>query len=223
MKKKILIAVAAVVVLIAAIVLIVFAAGGEKVPAPTLSLEGSYMLAASVDAGDATVDGSQFVVFEGDQIALYRDGQQAFSGNFEIDGDHIKIPDMDRSYAVEKHNDNYVNFFTTDTTFLSLIRVSGTDAALGLADPAQIEGSWHVDYRSTDRTDDEVIRFAAGTIELYRNGAEAPAATGSYQIDEAGLLHADLSPASFQLLLQGEILYLIECETGYVWVLSAVA
>ncbi|MBR5094508.1 MAG: hypothetical protein IK095_05390 [Oscillospiraceae bacterium] len=224
MKKKILIGAVALAVLAALIVLIVFATGGEKTPEKTIDLEGTWMICSSVDAGTTTISDTQFAVFTGDQVTLYQDGQQFFTGAWSIDkSQHIQIPGMDRSYAVNVADPHNVTFYTTDTTFLNLIKVGDTARSFGLADPAELEGTWHIDHRSTDKAVDEVLRFENGTVSLFRNGEETASATGSYQIDDAGRLHADLSPSAFDMLHEGDILYLTDRDTGYVWVLSPVA
>ena len=210
MKKNVLLyVIGGVFIVLAIAALIVFILGTQNLGTEPFKLEGTWKVAARYKQA---VD-DEYMVFTEGTVTDYRNGKEAFSGEFAwINNDtSISIPSLDKEFYIHKKTDNIIVLVEpgdTDTTYRrwELIRIDEYPAQR-----ADIVGEWTVNVHSDGIVEGEQIIFTDTTLELYREGSLS--ASSAYNWNTETGFYVDLLESQCEAYRCGNKLMLLEYHT----------
>jgi len=158
-------------IIIAALVIFIIKTSGQGTE--PFAIEGTWKIHTKYDKA---VEG-EYLVFEGDTVKAYRNGQEILNTTYEWtkDGSHIVL-DTDKLSAnrffIKKHTDNHIILVEPGDTDSSKLRwelVRVADKA-GTFDKASIKGEWIVIWHAGRAGEAETIVFDDTNMKDYVNG-----------------------------------------------------
>ncbi len=222
MKKKsvMIIAVSAFVIVAIAVLMIFILSGDPTGDIKTVDLTGTWKVAAYFSNGTPALPENEFMIFTDDRAVAHRDGATiATSGYTLTDGKNLELPEISRSYIVERRTDNYIRLYENASVYMELIRYPNEDLGDISIDASKLRDRWNVVYRNTDTPiADEILVFTENQIEDYRNGSVEPAAVSDYAWTCEDCLFADRWGIEFQLIqFSDTTIFFIEKQSGLIW------
>jgi len=235
MKNKNLLWIIVAVVVIAAIIgMVVFVLSGEdpEQPQDTLKLDGTWKVAANVQAGQVTLLEDQFIVIADGTASMYKDGSaEPYAKSAFTLTPSTKYPDQDmnlteigRKYTVSPVTDNYIRLYENASVYMELIRHPNEDRSPVTAEESQIQGKWNVVYRNNGQTViNEQLDFNNGTLKDYRDGGAEPVATVEYTWSDGVISVPALHVEMVCCPLNENVILLVEIGTGFVWEIEKIS
>lgn len=222
MKKKTGIIVASAVVLVAIVALLIFVFSGKN-EVQTIDLTGVWKVTSNVVEGTVTIPQNEYMVFDGSIASDYRDGASTpyVTSKYNVSGDVLELSDISRTYHLAVHNGAYVSLYTSENTFMTIVKAASEEILNTTFDPSMITGKWNVSYRTTDQPiENEYLIFENGIISDYRNNSDQPTIEAEFQwngnIIQAPSLGIEMAGAR---IAEKEIV-LVDVNEGYVWILT---
>lgn len=219
MKKPIIIILGVVFVVAAAIVSIIFAFGGsEELPKnDTVSLEGNWIVPAMYVNDTPTFVQNQSMTFSKDQAAMYKDNSDTpyASSAYSInEAGQLILSDISREYKVDMKTKNCVRLYENTTTYMLLVRTSGTATADMLA------GKWNVTMKGDQLNNGESLEFSENSLNYYKAGSDKPAASSNFELSADGILSAEKLGLTMNCYPASENTILLIEQSGIVWELT---
>ncbi len=225
MKKKTLLIIGGAIALIAVIVLAIFAFSGEKEEAAmNINLEGTWKVAV-YNNGNMTIVDNEFMVFDEKTAKDYRgnNAEPFVSSNYTIDSNKLTLPDISKSYTIDRRTENYIRLYESQDTFLELIRYKNSDMSAIEVDPNLMSGKWDIVYRNTDKPySGSYLFFENGMIEQYQAGSNDPVASANYEIDDSHLVVDGWGKdmVIYQVNESTVVLVELASDKGFIWELQ---
>ena len=224
MKKKAIIIVASAFVAVAVAALVIFVLlGNPKDAVKEISLEGNWKIAAYFSNGTPTLPAKEYIAFTSTEATAYKDGAVIATSPYTFEnGTALNLPNMSRSYTVERRTDNYIRLYQSPTVYLELIRYPDNEFGDNTADKTKLPGKWNVVFRNADNpAASEVIEFTENELKDYQNGASEPSIATPYFWSADDCLTAEKMNIEFRLIQLSESkIFFIETKSGLIWELE---
>lgn len=233
-RKKLLFTLGGIFTAVTLAAMLLFVLSGDKITdAPntvTLDLDGTWKVAAYIQAGSSNLPDREYFVFMDDSASAYRSGesQPYATSSYELTASsypnlELNFPDISRKYTVSIVTDNYIRLYESSSVYMELIRYANDDLSdLNFGEDVVV-GSWNVVYRNTAEViTEEKIHFENSILNDYRNGGSDPVASVPYYWNENGYLCVDALGAEMLCYpLSEDVIFFVEVSTGYVWELHS--
>lgn len=222
MKKKLMIGVATVIVVAAIIGIAVFALSGGN-DSEAVSLIGVWKVVSTVSNGKAAIPQNEYMVFDEKTARDFRDGDTTpyASSTYSITGTELKFPDISRTYHLAVHTDACISLYTSENTYLTIVKAQNEEILEAPFDSSEITGKWLVIYRPTEQPiQNEYLVFSGQTMADYRNNAEQPAVEAEYVWDGNTIRVPSLGIEMTGARVAEDAIVLVDGQEGYVWLLS---
>lgn len=224
MKKKVVIGVAAAVVVVAIAALMVFVFSGKN-EENAFGLSGVWKVATNVNDGVVSIPQNEYMVFNEGEASDYRDGnaEPYVKSSYKIAGDVLELPDISRTYHIDRQTEEYISLYTNDNTFMTLVKAENETILNDSFDSRSISGKWNVTYRPTDKPIvNEYLIFNNGVLADYRDNAEQPAIEAEYEWNDNIIKAPALGIEMMGSRVATNKIVLIDINEGYVWLLTKV-
>lgn len=222
MKKKVYIGAAIVIVAIAMIALMVFVFSGK--PAETsLELSGVWKVAKNVNEGSISIPQNEYMIFNNGEASDYRDGDPTpfAKSSYKISGDTLELPDISRTYHISQQTEQYISLYTTDDTYISLVKADSEETLNSSFDPTSVTGKWNVVYRPTaEPIVNEYLIFENGILADYRDNSETPSIEAAYEWNDNVIKAPDLGVEMLGSKVAADRIILVDINEGYIWLLT---
>lgn len=222
MKKKIVISVVAAVVVIAIAALMVFVFSGKN-EENAFDLSGVWKVATNVSDGAVSIPQNEYMVFSEGKASDYRDGitEPYVTSSYKISGEVLELPDISRTYHIAQQTEGYISFYTSDNTFMTLVKAENETILNDSFDAQSVSGKWNVTYRPTDKPIvNEYLIFNDGVLADYRDNAEEPAIEAEYEWNDNIIKAPALGIEMMGARVATNKIILIDINEGYVWLLT---
>ena len=218
--KKIAIIAAAVLVVAAVAVMLVFVFSGDNGEVSEIKLDGTWKIVSSVNNSVVTMPENEFIVFDGATANMYKDGASdpfATSAYDVNEAGKLNLPDLSRSYQVDKKTDNVVILLQSDTYAMYLVRWANEDMSDVDFTADAIKGNWNVLCHACSTGVTETLEFDGSSFKDFRDGAEEPAFDKAYTVDGSTLSVPELNLSFVCYKGAGDTVYLVQELDGLVW------
>lgn len=222
-KKKVLICVVSVVVVAAIIALLCFVFLGKNEDSNNVRLDGVWKVTSNVTDGGVNIPENEYMIFSSDSVSDYRNGSNSpyASSKYKVDGDVLSLLDMSRTYHISKNTDSYISLYTSENTFMTLVKAESEDILTESFNPDSVTGKWNVIYRNTDKTiENEYFIFDNGKLTDYRNNSDKPTVETEYEWRENIIYSQSLGIEMACSYVAIDTIVLVDVNSGYVWILS---
>lgn len=217
MKKGMYIA-GGIVIVVAIALISVFLLTTGAPEAETIDLTGVWKVYRH---GDDLID-NEYMVFEGSQVADYRDGAETpfLSATFTSnDGTTLRMEDIGKEFAVRQVSENNVILVEPNTMEWKMFRVSANGVQPADFNRDFMIGKWSVILYAGQAKTDEVMEFTDTALADYRNGELYM--TGEYVWNADGTFEVPSIGHTFApYVVDEDSLILHDLTDGYLWELE---
>lgn len=222
MKKSVWIIIAAAIVVVALVLMVVFVLNGNDKPMVLVpDLKGNWRSAGNLTDGKGEVAYEAFT-FTDDKVTVKYDDHSVAS-KYAVTDDVITFDDFGKNYHINGSNEDIVRFFTSDNTFICLVRTKLTDEEYAAAEVSAPTGRWKVTYRSfATVVSEEIIVIGNDKIEDFRDGNSVPAFSSGYVWTDSRIVAADISKDMRVNFIDADHITFFETDTANVWLLERV-
>lgn len=222
MKRKFLVGAIAIIVVIAIVALMIFVFSGKDKES-SFDLNGVWKVANNVTDGSISIPQSEYIIFSEDEASGYRDGnaEPYIESSYNISGDVLELPDISRTYHIAQQTEQYISLYTTDKTYMVLVKADSEETLKNDFDSTSVSGKWSVTYRPTEEPIvNEYLVFENGMLADYRDNSEKPSIEAKYEWNDNIITVPDLEIEMMGSRVADSRIILVDVHDGYVWLLT---
>ena len=217
MKKHLWLIIGAVVAVAAIVVSLVFVfTPNEDEPEVVIpDLSGNWTAVATYVGETPTLTEGQFASFKDGTAIFYKDGAAYATSAYTIDEAlELALPDISRTYKLNKKTDNVVRLYSAADNYMLLVR-TGAEVANNAYTAADLSGKWQIVMKGSDMNKGEALEFVDGQFKYYRAGAAEPV-VAPYTW-ENGVIDASSLGLKMRCLYVNSTTFVLVANDGTVW------
>lgn len=221
MKKNIIWIVGAVVIVAAVAAMLIFVLSGkDDHPVVETDLTGSWKVIANVTSGKCDIPAAEVITFENGSVNDYRDNKSEpfTTSTYTIDGDVLELKDISRTYRINVMSDNVITLYTSDDTFIRIMKLPAEDIDENTIEPSFFEGKWNVAFNSGSiEVSSEYFEFSGLTVKDFRNGESTPTFESDFSITNGHILANSIEKDLAFFIIDADTMILVDTDGGKVW------